>query len=289
MRADQSPVGRPDGASALPSLAGWSGQRLPVWLKFSIGFMTLMVLGMAAEAAWLLWSGRPAAGIPLAAGAIYLGHVVGLAIRLWWTRRRSNRTGNLGVAPDGTRGVAFNYSAWSYYWITAVLVMTELVALAATVGAGLSATVVGVGTAVVTGSLVVVVGWTLVTMLRLAPGKIILSPAGVYHRSLTSTHFIPWPAIVAVSADWLGTPIIAVKAVPSADTRVHRYMSRLSTGEMQFLPMMVVRTAWLSTDPTTVYHTLSFYRSHPDLQAELGTPDALDRISDGRAIREEEL
>jgi hypothetical protein len=110
----------------------------------------------------------------------------------------------------------------------------------------------------------------------------------VYHRGVTSTHFIPWPAIVAVSAGWLGTPIIAVGARPSEDIRVRRYMGRFRSGELQFLPIMVVRTVWLATDPTTVYRALSFYCSHPNLQPELGTPDALDRISSGRAVGQEE-
>jgi hypothetical protein len=40
-------------------------------------------------------------------------------------------------------------------------------------------------------------GWFLVTMLRLAPGSLIVSPTGVDHQSLTSTCFIPWHAIRA--------------------------------------------------------------------------------------------
>jgi hypothetical protein len=175
-----------------------------------------------------------------------------------------------------------------YYWVTALLVMSELAVLAVTAGAALSATAVGVVMAVVIGVVAVVVGWFLVTMLRLAPGKIILFPTGVYHRGLTSTHYIPWHAIVAVSAGWLGTPIIAVKATPSDDTRVRSYMGRFRSEEVQFLPIMVVRAVWLATDPTTVYHALSFYCSYPELRAELSTPDALDRISSGRAVGQEE-
>ena len=47
---------------------------------------------------------------------------------------------------------------------------------------------------------------------------------------------------------------------------------------------MVIRTGWLASDPTLVYHALSFYHAHPDLRGELATPDVLDRISSGRAI-----
>jgi hypothetical protein len=288
MGVDQSPVGWPDGSSPLPRPASWTEHRLPAWLKVWLGFLALIALGTAAEAAWSFWTGQPAAGVPLAAGAIFLGHVVGLATRLWWPRRRFRRTPTLTRAPDGTTGVTFTYSAWTYYWLTAVLVMTELGALALTVALALSATVVGVVVAVVIGVLVLVVGWVLITMLRLAPGKLILSPSGVYHRGVASTHFVPWHAIVAVSADWVGTPIIAVKAVPSEDTRVRRYMGRFGPREVQFLPIMVVSTVWLTTDPTTVYHALSFYQTHPNLRAELATPAALDRISNGRAVGQEE-
>lgn len=284
MGATRSPVGWPDEGPALPRPAGWTQQRLPVWLKFSMGLVALMALGFAAEAAWLFWTGQLASGVPLVAGAIVLGHVVGLGTRVWWPRRRSSRTSTLNATSDAPKGVTFTYSAWSYYWVTALLVMTELVVLALAVGIALSSTVVGVVLAAILGVLAMVVGWSLVTMLRLAPGKLILSSAGVDHRSLTSTHFIPWSAIVGVSAEWLGTPIIAVKAFPSTDTRVRRYMGRFGSGEVQFLPVMVIRTAWLATDPTTVYHALSFYHAHPDLRAELATPAALHRISNGRTV-----
>jgi hypothetical protein len=287
MRADHSPAGWPGGSAALPTPSAWAQQGPPVWLKFSMGFVAAMALGMAAEAAWLAWTGQPLSGVPLAAAALYLGHVVALGTRVWWPRQRSSRTETLTAAPDGATGVTFSYSAWAYYWVTALLVMSELVAIAAGLGAALSATVVGAVAAIVIGVVVLVVGWVLVTMLRLAPGKVILCPAGVYHRGLTSTHFVPWHAIVAVSAGWLGTPVIAVKAIPSQDTRVRRYMGRFRSGEVQFLPLMVIRAAWLATDPTTVYHALSFYGSHPDLRTELGTPDALDRISNGRAVAQE--
>jgi hypothetical protein len=289
MSANQNPDGWPDGGSTLPRPAGWTQQRPPMWRKVSLALLALMALGMAAQAAWSAWTGQPGTGVPLVAGAIYLGHVVGLSTRFWWPRQRSSRPSSSTATPDGTKDVAFPYSAWPYYWLTAVLVMTELVALAVVVAAALSATVVGVVLAVVIGALAMGVGWFLVTMLRLAPGKLVLSPSGVCHRSLTSTHFIPWHAIVAVSAEWIGTPVIAVKAFPSTDTRVRRYLGRFGSGEVQFLPMMVIRTAWLASDPTTVYSALCFYHAHPQLRDRLATPDALDQIGNGRAARQNPL
>ena len=243
-----------------------------------MGAIVLMTIGLAAEAAWLAWTGEPVAGVPLAAAALYLGHIVGLSTRVWWRPWPSRQPATLTTTPDGTTGVRFRYSSWSYYWLTAILVMNELVLLVVALGAALSATLVGVVAAVVLGLLVVWMGWMLVTMLRLAPGSLIVSPTGVEHRGLASSCFIPWYAMVAVTADWLGTPIIAVKAFPSADTRVRRYLGRLGSGELSFWPIMVIRTGWLASDPTLVYHTLSFYHAHPALRAELATPQALKRI-----------
>jgi amino acid transporter len=243
-----------------------------------MGLVALTTLGLAAEAAWLVWTGQPAAAVPLAAAAIYLGHILGLSTRIWWRPWPSRQPGTLTTTPDGTTGVRFRYSGWPYYWLTAILVLTVLVVLVVALGAALSATLIGVVVAVVLGVLALWMGWFLVTMLRLAPGSLIVSPTGVAHRSLTSTCFIPWHAIVAVTADWLGTPIIAVKAFPSADTRVRRYLGRFGSGELQFWPIVVVRTGWLASDPTTVYHALSFYHAHPELRAELATPQALRRI-----------
>jgi hypothetical protein len=288
MRADQSSADCPQEGSALPRPSGWTELRLPVWLKFWIGFMAVMAIGGAAGAAWAFWTGQPVAGVLLAALAVFLGHILGLATRVWWIPRRSSRMGTLTAMPDGTKGVTFTYSGWSYYWLTTVLAICELVALVVTAALAVSATVVGVASAVIVGALVLATGWFLVSMLRLAPGKVILYPTGVYHRGLTSTHFIPWYAIFAVSAYWLGTPVIAVKAYPSEDTRVRRYMGRFGSGEVQFLPFMVIRTAWLAADPATVYHALFFYHAHPDLRAELATPYAVQRIRNGRAVGRDE-
>jgi hypothetical protein len=284
MSADQHPVGRSQAGLAPPRPAAWTKYRLPLWLRVSMGLVALMTLGLAAEAAWLAWTGQPAGGVPLAAAAIYLGHVVGLSTRVWWTPRSPRQPGTLTTTPDGTTGVRFGYSGWPYYWLTAIVVMTALVVLVVALGAALSATLVGVVVAVVLGVLVLWMGWCLITVLRLAPGSLIVSPTGVDHRSLTSTCFIPWRAIVAVTADWIGTPIIAVKAFPSAATRVRRYLGRFGSGELQFWPIMVIRTGWLASDPTIVYHALWFYHAHPELRGELAAPDALDRISSGRAI-----
>jgi hypothetical protein len=287
MHPHHSPVGWPDGRATLPTPSGWAQQRPSMWLRFSMWFVAAIAISMAAEAAWLAGTGQLPAGVPLVGAALFLGHVVALSRRVWRPRRRSSRTGTFTQGPDGATGVTFTYSAWSYYLVAALLVMSELVLIAVGLGGALSATVVGVVVAIVIGAVALVVGWVLIIMLRLAPGEVVLSPAGVYHRGLSSTQFVPWDAIVGVSALWVGTPIIAVWAMPSPDIRVRSYTGRFGSRELRWLPTMLIRTAWLATDPAIVYHALVFYASHPDSRTELGTPDGLDRISNGRAIGEE--
>lgn len=288
MSEDQRPAEWSEASLALPRPAAWTTNRVPLWLRCSMGLVVLIMLGLATEAAWLAWTGDSAAGVPLAATALYLGHIVGLSTRFWRGPRPSRQRGTLTTTADGTTGVRFGYSGWSYYWITTILVMTELVWLAVAAGAALSGTLVGLGVAAVAGILAVWMGWFLVTMLRLAPGSLLITAPGICHRSLTTSHFISWDAMVVVAADWIGTPVIAVKAVPAPDTRIRRYMGRLGSGELRFWPFMVIRTGWLASDPIVVYHALSFYHAHPELRGELATPKAVARIGGGRAIGDDQ-
>lgn len=287
MSQDQRPAAWSGAGLVLPRPEAWTRNRLPLRLRVSMGLVVLIMLGLAAEAAWLAWTGDPAAGVPLAATALYLGHIVGLSRRFWRKPRPSRQPGTLTRTPDGISGVRFGYSGWSYYWMTTILVVTELVWLAVAAGAALSGTLVGVVVAVVDGVLVLWMGWFLVTMLRLAPGGLLITPAGICHRSLTSSHFIPWDAVVAVAADWIGTPIIVVKAVPAPDIQVRRHLGRLGSGELRFWPFMVIRTGWLASDPIIVYHALAFYFAHPELRGELATPDTVDRIDNRRPVSHE--
>jgi hypothetical protein len=197
-------------------------------------------------------------------------------------RRRRRARAELVADPSTTEAARFGYSGWTYYWGVAVLVMTELLGLGLTVLLASVGGLLNIVGAVVLGGITLFIGWFLVTMLRLAPGEVTLSPAGVFHRGLTSTHFVPWHAVVGVSARWLDTPMLSVEALPSEDADVRSYMGRFGTGERKYLPFMVIRAVWLP-DPIMAYHALCFYHAHPDLRADLSTQDGVDRINSGRA------
>jgi hypothetical protein len=140
---DRGPAGAAGEHATPPMPSGWAGQRPPAWLRLARWSMAAIAIGLAAEAAWLAWTGHPLAGVPLAGVAVLLGHVVALGRRTRWPGRRSSRTGTLTPGPDGVTGVAFTYSAWQYYLVTTLLVITELGVMAIGLGAALSATVAG--------------------------------------------------------------------------------------------------------------------------------------------------
>ncbi|WP_319461969.1 hypothetical protein [Micromonospora sp. RTP1Z1] len=245
--------------------------------------LTLLVLGTLALAVSAAGSAEPTTAVLLAAGAFYMAHVVASSVYSRRLRRGAGRAPTLVDLPAGGRGVRFAYSAWPYYLLLSVLVMSGLVTGLVAVAAA-TAGVVGVLLAVAFAALAATVGWFVVTMLRLAPGELVLSPAGIHQRGLTFTQFVPWRDVYQVSAESIHTPILIVKANMSDDTRVRRYTGRFGTLESRLVPFVAVRPYWLATNPATVYHAVAFYHSHLDLRPELGTPAAVERITDGRAV-----
>lgn len=106
---------------------------------------------------------------------------------------------------------------------------------------------------------------------------VVLTPTGVYHRSLALEHFVPWEAVVDVLALEGQTPWITVKAMPASGTRERRYTGRLSPGA-EGLPFMIIRTYWLGANAVPAYRALKQYFEHPGERPKLaGVGDAADR------------
>jgi hypothetical protein len=280
VRTRQNPPDGSGGRQALPPPAGWAGHRPSVWIVLRVAYLAVMTLGAGGVAVWALVSGRPLTGLALAPAAVYLAHVVGFGMWVLWGPPRRRRSGARTSTDDDPGGVSFAYSAWAYYWLTAVLVMTTLGVAGVAAVSAVTATVGGLLVAAILALMALGLLWFLVTMLRLAPGRLTLSSTGLYHRGLTHTHFVPWYAIAEISAVWAGFPLIVAKAAPSEGTRLVRHLGRFGTQD--FLPFLVVRARWLATDPVVVYDAVSFYHTHPDQRAELATPAALERIRSGR-------
>ncbi|MBM0258299.1 hypothetical protein [Micromonospora sp. 4G55] len=261
---------------------GWAGGRLSRSALPGLAlFVVLAVCGLAALAGGVI--GRDP--VLVVGGAVLLplfGSLIGLLLVA--SSRGSGAATTLVPWPGGgTRAVRFGYRAAAYGWFGAVTAACALFALGMAVGA---ATVWGgvlgwVSAAVLAGG-AALLGWHLVVMLRLAPGGLLLSPAGIAHAGLTSFYSVPWAAVHAVAATSLRTSVLVVKAEPAPASVLRRHTGRFDTGELQFLPFLVVRTYWLAADREVVRQAVAFYLAHPELRDELATPAAVRRIVEGR-------
>ena len=276
MGADEGTAGR----DRTPTTAGWSGRRLPlsalpgtVFFAVAAPCGLIAAVGGVVERDWVLFVGG-------AVIALIFGSLLGLLVVA--SSRGSGAAPTLAQSPGGTSGVRFGYSTIAYFWFTTVLVMCVVVGLIVAVATGTSGSVFGGVVGVVFAGMAVLLAWYLVALLRLAPGELVLSPAGIAHRGLTSLYSVPWSAVQSVEAWRLGTSVIVVKADPSPESVVRRYTGRFDTGELRFLPFLLVRTYWLAADREAVLSALAFYHAHPELRGELATPEAVRRIAEGR-------
>jgi hypothetical protein len=242
--------------------AGWPKPHRSVFRVVSVSVLTLVAVVTATVAVSAVMTGEVAQALVFGIGAILLGHLVGMSISALRRRAPGPLDGSLGVTDDGEQGLAFPYARWSYYWLSVVL------ALVAVLAAGFAAVMVQEGSAtgwvlaVLAGGFAVSVVWFLVVVLRLAPGTLVLTPTGIYHRSLVLEHFVPWDAVVDIQARAGPRPWITVKAMPASGTREHRHTGRLGAFEGQALPFMVARTQWLGANSVPAYRALQHYFTH---------------------------
>jgi hypothetical protein len=256
----------PDQSIVVPD--GWPAARRSPSLVLTAVLFGLAAAAAAGGAAWAAASGDAAAAVVLLVGALFAAHLAGLSTSLSRRPRAAAGAGQPGVTERGEPGLAFPYAAEPYYWLVAVLVLTAL----GLIGIGVVAVAgspSGWVFAAVCGLLAIFFVWFLVVVLRLAPGRIVLTPEGVFHRSLTFEHFVPWFAVYDVVAEAAEAPMLVVKAHPSDGTRVRRHTGRLGAYESQFLPFVVARAYWLGGNAVPAYQALAYYFRHPDRRADL--------------------
>ncbi|MFG3576315.1 hypothetical protein [Micromonospora chersina] len=277
MAADEAPAG-PDRA---PVSAGWGGRRLPVSaLPGLVLFVVLAVCGLVG-----LTGGIVDGDAALTVGGAFLLLLFGsLAAFLVVASSRGSGAGTTLVPSPGGggRAVRFAYSTVSYVLFGAVVVTCAVALLGFAVALGVRDGALSRVAAVVLAGAAVLLGWYVVVMVRHAPGGLLLSPAGIAHAGLTSFYSVPWAAVHAVEARTVGTTVLVVKAEPSPRSVLRRYTGRFDTGDLRYLPFLVVRTYWLAADREAVLAALAFYLAHPELRGELATPDAVRRIAEGR-------
>jgi hypothetical protein len=229
-----------------------------------------------------LLTGAAAEGLLLLTGALFLGHGVGLGLSVLPRRRRA-RPRTTAVAWTDERGALFPYARGGHYALASLMLMSfagsaVIVAALAVRGPRRPAELVVLA---LFGLAALGALWLLVEMVRvyLTRPRIVLTPSGLYHRRITFEHFLPWPAVYAVSADEArGEPLITAKADSSEETWVRMLRRRSREPEFALLPYLVVRGGTLAVDPAMLYHAVRHYHDHLDHRDELGTDAALDRI-----------
>lgn len=275
------------GDALLPWPGEWPAPRPKLGMILTIGYLGVLTLLAGGLGSWALLSGQPGPAILLLGGGVYLGLVTSLGLWLFHTRRRvSLKSITLHITGSAEDGVLVAYSGWLYRWLATTMLLT-LVVLASVVLSGLAGWAMppfssppGAVSVAVLSAAGLYCLWIVIEMAggRLARGRVVLSPQGIYHRSLTFEHFAPWYAVHAVSAEDVSGPLIVAKASPSDHTRVRRTSRAGKQQEFQLLPYVAVRGRSLAVDPAVLYHALRYYHAHPEARPELATDAGLQRI-----------
>ncbi|GGL18915.1 hypothetical protein [Mangrovihabitans endophyticus] len=253
--------------------AGWpKARRSALRVLAAAGFAVLTVI-TAAVAVSAVAAGDVAGAITFGMGAIVLAHLTGMSVNIMQRPRPADHPPVTDVNDHGETGLAFRYAFWPYYWLSVVFAFFTLGAAAFAIVVAMQATWAAGVLAALALAAAALVGWYLVVLLRLAPGRVVLTRSGLYHRSLFLEHFVPWDAVVDVVARAAPSPWITVKALPMDQTRERRHTGRMGGFEGQALPFMVVRTQWLGADALPAYQAIKYYFAHPEQRTHLTDHD----------------
>ncbi len=219
------------------------------------GLLSILVL---AAGVWSLILRDPGAALACGVAVLILGHLFGLLLNLWVHPHNTGDRMRIAGIDDGSPGLTFRYSGRLYYWYAGFLTLLTLAQVALIVSAPLLAA----------GSLVT--GAALFVLLRHAPGRLALTPDGIYHHGVWTQQFIPWDAVTSIAAgEHAHIPIIGVPAVPSPETRT-RTLFRAPA-------QMTIQVPWLAVDPALVLQAMRWYYANPTHRFELSYQIAVDR------------
>jgi hypothetical protein len=217
-------------------------------------------------------------------------------VHVW--RRVPSRAISLQATGAGYDGVAISYRR-RFWWMIRTLALVNAVVVAGYAAGGVlgwmtSTSAAPPDMASLTGGAalcllltwVVWVLWVVAEIVggRIVRGRLVLRDDGIYHRSFTFEHFVPWHAVVDVSPTEFRDPVIVVRAVPTEETRVRRTAWVGTQQEYKLLPFVVVRARLLAVNPAVVYHALRYYHAHPEVRAELRGPAGEQRVKSGNVL-----
>ncbi|GAB1690918.1 hypothetical protein [Krasilnikovia sp. M28-CT-15] len=249
--------------------ASWPKPHRSVTRVLSVAGFTLLTLITAVVVVSAVTTGEIAQALFFTVGTVMFAHLVGLTAISMRHPAPTTYQRSVGRTDQGEGGLDFPYSRWAYYWLSSVLAGVVLIAAALAVEFGAAGSWVMV---VILAAIALFLAWFLLAMLRSAPGRVVVTPTGIYHRTLAFEHFVPWEAVIEVSAQEGQIPRIIVEAMPSTGTRERTYLGRLGAG-VEGLPFLVVRAHWLGANARPAYLALKHYFLHPDERTGLAEID----------------
>lgn len=259
----------------------WDGRGPGPGAKVAFGLTAGLTGVSAVLGAVSAADGDTLGALGFGAAAVFLGHLVGFGVHMWWRPRRSAPAATL---IDGA--VTFRYSGWTYYWLgscTTLILLALLLIGSSGLMAGDSA---GIVVAVLAFAGAAFFGWYLVRLVLGGRGFLRLSPTTLEHHGLGFTHRLPWDSVTDVRAAEVNeAPLIILTPSLSAPVDVtFTWITRGGGRKGLLLPSMTIRSVWLADDPVTVYRTLRHYHANPEHRVELSIEASTDRIHQGRFL-----
>jgi hypothetical protein len=116
---------------------------------------------------------------------------------------------------------------------------------------------------------------------RIVRGYVTLTPHGIHHRGPMENAFIPWLAVLTVTAAFDRGPVIRLL---TSDAVKRHSTSWLAFRRKPRVGLVEIRGNMLAVDPALLYYALDYYLKNPDARAELSTDAGLQRIRSGDLI-----
>jgi hypothetical protein len=263
-----------DSASAPPTDVSddWPRPHRTPQQTTALGILALLAAGALAG---LVTSTAAAnsTGIVIFGGAtVYFGIATGAMLSQVRRPRGNPSPPKLGADDQGDPGLMYSYAWMPVVWLCAIVTMTALVLAVVAIAIAAGGTSAGWVTATPAGIGAFFLLWFAVALLRRAPGRVVLTPTGVYHRSLTSESYTPWDVIydVGVSSQ---LPLIVIRAYPSPSARHRARARRPNRFEEAFRPSIVIGVPALGANARPVLRSLEHYLRHPENRNRLNTTD----------------
>jgi hypothetical protein len=283
--------GRSTSAGSLPWHPAWSSPVHAKYLALTI-FVALLCVGSLAGGVLALSDGDYRGVILLLGSPLMLIFAVnGFATRFRMRRRGTEAVDFAESIVSEERGVRLPYGAivWSFYYLWPVVMIIFFGPFFAASLANLTTSPGDVEALVQLGITGLATGYAscfVVDLLRrrLRRGAVVLSPAGVYHRSWSFDSFFPWESVLFVDGGEADGPLVELAVISGRGSWFRRLSKLWKQAELAFDPNMAVQGKWLSVDPALLYWALRYYHEHPEARGELAGTAGVRRLRGGAVL-----